>query len=62
METVGSPVFPYFPILSLIWSQTPGESRQLSPHSKRRFNMAPTVLKVKASSQYIISGLNTYLQ
>lgn len=62
METGGSPVFPYFPCLPLIWSQTPVESHQLSPTSKRWFDMAPTMLRVKASDTNIISWLNTYLQ
>ncbi len=49
METGGSPVFPYFPLLPLIWSQTPVESPQLSLSSKRWFDMAPTISTVKAS-------------
>jgi hypothetical protein len=49
MEAGGSPVFPYFPLLPLIWSQTPVESPQLSLSSKRWFDMAPTISTVKAS-------------
>ena len=61
MVTGGPPVFPYFPILPLIWSQTPVESHQLSPTSKRWLDMAPTMLTVKASDINVISWLNTYL-
>ena len=62
MVTGGPPVFPYFPILPLIWSQTPVESHQLSPTSKRWLDMAPTTMKVKASDENNISGLNTHLR
>jgi len=62
MVTAGSPVFPYFPLLPLMWSQIPVDSPQLSPTSKRWFDMAPTTSTVKASTINIISGLNTYLQ
>jgi hypothetical protein len=67
MGTGGSPVFPYFPPLPLIWSQTPVESHQLSPTSKRWFDMAPTTMTVKAShdkqyfeAQYIPSAVAVY--
>jgi len=62
MVTGGPPVFPYFPLLPLIWSKTPVESHQLSPTSKRWSDMAPTRMTVKASDYNNISGLNTYLQ
>jgi hypothetical protein len=67
MEAGGSPVSPYFPFLPLIWSKTPVESPQLSPISKRWFDMAPTTSTVKASdnkyhfgAQYIPSVVTVY--
>lgn len=62
MVTGGPPVFPYFPLLPLMWSQTPVQSLQLSLTSKRWFDVAPTMRTVKASTINEISRLNTYLQ
>ena len=62
MATGGPPVFPYLPLLPLIWSQTRVESPQLCRSTNRWFDLAPTRMKVKASNVMNISGLNTYLQ
>ena len=62
MATGGPPVFPYLPLLSMMWSQIPVESPQLSLLTNRWLDMAPTTMKVKASDENNISGLNTHLR
>jgi len=61
VETVGSPMFPRFPILPLIWSPTPAGPQQLATSTLLR--CCPHQVKSKDSSKYkLLSRLNTYLQ
>jgi hypothetical protein len=61
-EALGSPVFPCFPYLPLIWSRTPVESPQLSRLPSAGLTWPQLTKQLRLLTTTTISRLNTYLQ